>query len=48
MSKCDFNSNCTEITLWHGCSPVHLMHIFRTPFPKNRSGWLILKVEVMD
>ena len=24
-----------EITLQHGCSPVNLLHIFRTPFPKN-------------
>ena len=37
--KCVFN----EITLWHGCSPVHLLHIFRTPFPKNISGRLFLK-----
>ena len=26
--------NFTEITLWHGCSSVNLMHIFRTPFLK--------------
>ena len=30
--------NFAEITLWHGCSPVNLLHIFRTPFPKNTSG----------
>ena len=24
-----------EITLQHGCSPVNLLHIFRTPFPKG-------------
>ena len=29
--------------LRHGCSPVKLLHIFRTPFPKNTSGWLLLK-----
>ena len=29
-------------TLRHGCSPVNLLYIFRTPFPKNTSGWLIL------
>ena len=34
--------NFIEITLWHGCSPVNLLHIFRTPFPKNTSGWLLL------
>ena len=26
----------------HGCSPVNLLHIFRTPFPKNASGRLLL------
>ena len=25
-------SSFIEITLWHGCSPVNLLHIFRTPF----------------
>ena len=29
-------------TLRHGCSPVNLVHIFRPPFPKNTSGWLLL------
>ena len=28
-----FASNVTEITLWHGCSPVNMLHIFRTSFP---------------
>ena len=27
---------------WDGCSPVNLLHIFRTTFPKNTSGWLLL------
>ena len=31
-----------EITLRHGCSPVTLLHIFRTPFPKNTSDRLLL------
>ena len=31
-----------EITLWHGCSPVNFLHIFRTPFLKNTSRWLLL------
>ena len=35
-------SNFIEVVLWHGCSPVNLLHIFRTPFPKNTSGWLLL------
>ena len=45
MPKCDFNKvaqNFTEITLRHGCSPVNLLHILRTPFTKNTSGWLLL------
>ena len=45
MPKCDFNklqSNFIEITLWHWCSPVNLLHIFRTLFPKHTSEWLIL------
>ena len=32
-----------EIALWHGCSPVNLLHIFRTLFTKNTSGRLLLK-----
>ena len=32
MRNCDFNM------LPHGCSPVNLQHIFRTPFFKNTSG----------
>ena len=45
MLKCDFNkvaSNFIEITLWHGCSTVNLLHIFRTSFPKNTSARLLL------
>ena len=37
-------SNFIEIALRHGCSPVNLLHIFRTPFPKNTSAWLFLKI----
>ena len=33
--------------LRHGCSPVNLLHIFRTPFPKNTSGGLFLKLELL-
>ena len=36
--------NFIEITLRHGCSPVNLLHIFRTPFTKNTSGWLLLLI----
>ena len=28
----NLQSNFIEITIWHGCSPVILLHIFRTPF----------------
>ena len=35
-------SNFIEITFRHGCSPVDLQHIFRTPFPRNTSRWLLL------
>ena len=34
--------NFIEITLWHGCSSVNLLHIFRTAFLKNTSGRLLL------
>ena len=34
--------NFIEITLRHGCSPVNLLHNFRTLFPKNISGRLLL------
>ena len=30
----------------HGCSPVHLLHIFRTLFPKNTSSIHFLKREL--
>ena len=34
--------NFIEITLWHGCSPINFLHIFRTPFPKYTSRQLLL------
>ena len=37
-------SNFIGVTLRHGCSPVNLQHIFRTP-PKNTSGRLLLNIE---
>ena len=41
-------SNFIEITLQHGCSPVNLLYIFRTPFSKNTSGWLLLYASNLD
>ena len=35
-------SNFVEITFRHGYSAVNLLHIFRTLFPKNTSGGLLL------
>ena len=35
--------NFLAITLRHGGSPVNLLHIFRTPFPENTSGGLLLQ-----
>ena len=36
--------NFIEIAPRNGCSLVNLLHILRTPFPKNTSGWLLLKL----
>ena len=36
------NSNFIEIPLCHGCSLIKLLHIFRTPFLKSTSEWLLL------
>ena len=43
MPKCDFNCNFIEIALRHGCYPVNLLRIFRTPFPMNTSGGQIIR-----
>ena len=40
--QCNFN----EIALRHGCSPANLLHIFRTRFLKNTSGWLLPQFHV--
>ena len=37
-------SNFIEITLQYMCPPVNLLQSFRTPFPKNTSGRLLLKI----
>ena len=47
MPKCDFNKveSCFATLLKSHFVmgvPVNLLHIFRTPFPRNTSGWLLL------
>ena len=47
-AKVRFQQSCNKssfnkITLRHGCSHVNLLHIFRTPFPKNTFRRLRLK-----
>ena len=42
IAKSDFSKVAIEITLWHGCSLVNLLHLFRTPFPKNNTEGLAL------
>ena len=49
MSKYDFSklrSNFIEIKLWHGYSPVNLLHIFRTPFHNNTYGGIPLNCTI--
>ena len=40
--------NFIEIALRHECSPVNLLYIFRTPFLKNTSGRLLLKINCVS
>ena len=44
MPKSELLCNFIEITLRLGCSPVNLLHIFRTLFSKNTSQWLLLDI----
>ena len=37
--------NIIEIPLWHGCSSVNLLLIFRTLFPENTSEGLLLHLD---
>ena len=48
VTSMKLQSNFIEITLQHGCSPVNLLHIFRTPFPKNTYGGLLLEVSIKE
>ena len=41
-------SNFIEIALRHGYSHVNLLHIFRTPFPKSTSWWLLLPMSAWN
>ena len=36
--------NFIEIKLWHGCSPLNLLHFFRTPFSKNTYEGPLLEI----
>ena len=50
MPKWDFNKvakQLYQITLRHGCSPVNLLHIFRTPFSKTTSEWLAAEIRFL-
>ena len=38
-----FQSNFSEITLRQGCSPVNLLHIFRSSFYKNTYRGVLLE-----
>ena len=38
--------NFIKITLPNGHSPVNVLHLFRMPFPKNTSGWLLLYLTI--
>ena len=40
-------SNFIKLALRHGCSPVNLLHIFRTPFSQNTIGRLLLIESVL-
>ena len=42
MISVKLQSNFIEITLRHGFSPVNLLHTFKTRFPRNTSGRLLL------
>ena len=33
---------CSKFTGEHPCPSVNLLHIFKAPFPKRTSGWLLL------
>ena len=46
LPKCDFNKVTKQLR--HECSPVKLLHIFRTPLLKNTSGLLLLYIHILN
>ena len=40
--------NFIEVALWHRCSPVNLLHIFRTPFPGNTRRVRYIPLEIFS
>ena len=42
MSKSDYNKVAFKIAFPDGCFPENLLHVFKTPFPKNTSERLLL------
>ena len=40
--------NFVEIAIRYGCSPVNLLHIFRTPFLRKSSGWLLMYLHYFE
>ena len=38
----NLQSNFIEVALQHRCSPLNLLHYFRTLFSGNTSGWMFL------
>ena len=42
LKICSKFTENTQNTLRYGCSPVKLLYVFRIPFPRNTTGWLIL------
>ena len=48
MISIKLQSNFTEITLRHVCSPINLVHIFRTPFLRTTLGGCIWSIKIVN
>ena len=51
IPKCDFNKVAKQLywnrtSAW--CSPVNLLYVFGTPFPKKTSRWQILTINSLN